>query len=161
MPDAKSLAAALASSPAAGLLQRVALSAQVAGVLRTAPALPPGFDPCSPGICELRDSVLWLAARSPAEAAKLRQALPGLQKLLLRNGFEVNEIKVRLQPDLTAYQTRGSSAATDAHGPSTSASTAAPLAFAEKLAAMLPPSGLRDAANALATRLRRNRGRTD
>jgi hypothetical protein len=134
------------------------LSAQSAKVIKAAHLLPPGFDPCLPGICELRDSVLWLSARSPAEAAKLRQALPGLQRLLLRNGFEINEIKVRLQPGLTAYQASASRADGTAEATyndaARRAATRAPLEFAEKLSATLPESNLRTAVRSLAGTLR-------
>jgi hypothetical protein len=161
MRGAKSLADALASSPAGNLLHRVAQSAELAKVIKGARGLPPDFDPNAPGICELRDSVLWLSAHSPAQAAKLRQSLPGLQQLLLRHGFEVIEIRVRIQPGLTAYQ--GSvSGPQPAHVDAEAAARAgldqqAPLEFAEKLALTLRDSPLRAAARSLADRLRQRR----
>jgi hypothetical protein len=153
----------LADSPAAALVRRVADSQRVAASLATADvALPPGFDALQPGACEVREATLVLFAGSPALAAKMRQSLPQLLAWLIRQGFQLTEIKVKLQPEQMSYRL-----SPDAPGaPPGEVDLAAPsiretpnvseaLGLAEKLALTYPDSAVGQAAARLAQRLRR------
>jgi hypothetical protein len=166
MPEARSIAQALAASPAAALIRRAADSQRVAHALAAADASVP-FDPLAPGVCELRERTLWLTAASPALAAKLRQCLPQLLASLHRQGFELTEIRVRLQPARKSYRMHGSSERVDddlTHsrqapgGPQPSLQAA--LGLAEKLALTLPHSPVGQAARRLADRLRKRLAQT-
>jgi hypothetical protein len=103
------VADALRDSPeAARLLARWETTQRVAH--RLAPvcrSLASGFDPLAPGRCEWRDGVLWLAASSTAQAAKLRQATPRLLTTLDGEGLRVYEIRVRVEPGITGYPEEG------------------------------------------------------
>jgi hypothetical protein len=160
MHAARSVAQALAESPAAALVRRAADSQRVARALAAGDA-PLPFDPLAPGACELRDRSLVLTASSAAAAAKLRQCLPQLTVSLRRQGFELTEIKVRLQPARTAYRMRASSPESDARlthsrdaPPGPPLNPQAALALAEKLALTFPDSPVGEAASRLAERLR-------
>ncbi len=166
MSETRSLAEALAASPAAALLRRIESSRKLAAAMAAAPvALPPAFDPMRPGCCELRDGVLILTAASSAESSKLRQVLPGLQRTLQQQGHQVNEITVRVQPARTSYTNDGKHFDIAARGAASQdapqedghlADTALPvLSFAQKLALTLPDSSLGRAATALAIALKR------
>jgi hypothetical protein len=129
--------------------------------------LPPNFDALTPGVCELRESVLVLTAGSPAQAAKLRQSLPQLLLVLVRQGFELTEIRVRLQPAQMSYRVESagnparsgvSSREYGADQPSSNAQKA--LSLAEELALTLPDTGVGGAARRLAARLRRRIAQT-
>ncbi|HXF45385.1 MAG TPA: hypothetical protein VNK91_04625 [Burkholderiaceae bacterium] len=161
MPEARSVAQALAASPAAALIRRAADSQRIARALAAAGASLP-FDPLAPGACELRERTLWLTAKSPALAAKLRQCLPQLLASLDRQGFELTEIRVRLQPTQKSYRMHGSREFADDDltrsrepptGPEPNAKAA--LGLAEKLALTFPHSPVGEAARRLAGRLRK------
>jgi hypothetical protein len=102
---ALTLGAALSGSPAgAALLERLEASRRLAHILAEDPHLrSAGIDPSRPGFFELRGSSLRLAARSPAEAAKLRQGLPRLRQALSQHGFDGIELLVAVQPVQNAY----------------------------------------------------------
>jgi hypothetical protein len=161
--SAKTIADALAEMPAvAQLLGRLQISQSVARTLAAAsPPIGGGFDPLRPGACELRGGLLLLTAISPAQAAKLRQEFPRMQKLLERQGLELNEIRVRIQPAHLPYpeqvingaQVRAPDEAPSAL-PKRSRDVAAPLRFAEELALTLADSPLRDAIERLRATLR-------
>ena len=157
----KSLFAALGEAPAtASLLDRVAASERAARAIASAASVP-GFDPLQPGRCELRDKTLLLRPSSSAIAAKLRQSLPSLLGALQRQGVEVIEIRVRVQPEHSSYRIDGSSESRSSSGLTRRDSDAdrtrnitAPQAFAEKLALTLSDSPLRSAAEKLSRRLK-------
>lgn len=162
MTVTRSLAAALADSAAAALVRRVADSQRVAEALaRAGLSLPPNFDPLAPGACDVRESTLVLFVGSPASAAKMRQSLPQLLGWLNRQGFELTEIKVRLQPERMSYrlfpgETQDGGSAAEAApapaGPQPDINGA--LALAEKLALTFPGTSVGEAARRLAERLR-------
>lgn len=162
--NVKSLADALAEAPgAAAWLARLRVSETAARLVASSDVVrAAGFDATQPGACELRDGTLFLTANSAACAAKLRQGLPRLQKLLQQQGFEVIEMRVRVQPTRSNYR-EGTSGEADAEGRSVGAGTAsrsaaelrAPLAFADKLALTLPDTPLKHAAERLRLALRR------
>jgi hypothetical protein len=162
--NAKTLADALAEMPAAAeLLARLHASQSVARTLAAAaPPIGAGFDPLRPGACELRGGHLLLTVTSPAQAAKLRQEFPRLQKLLKQQGLDLTEIRLRLQPAHKSYREEVSSEAQvsrRADEPADSArgcaERSAALRFADELALTLPDSPLRAAAERLREMLRR------
>jgi hypothetical protein len=165
---ARSLEELLADSPAAALVRRVADSQRVAAALAEAGiALPPHFDALQPGDCELRETTLVLFVASPALAAKMRQSLPQLLAWLNRHGFDLTEIKVRLQPDQTSYRLSSSEEAmkpgvseNDRHAVGLAPNARAALELAEKLALTFPGTGVGQAADRLAARLRRRVAQT-
>jgi hypothetical protein len=157
----RSLADALAESAAGPLLARVALAQQVSRTLADiVSTLAPDFDVNDASACNLRESVLLLNARSPAQAAKLRQGIPGMLRRLHQTGAQVTEIRVRVQParmsyperanDLPQVSARGESTPVDALA--SPRPTALPTAvaglqtLARTLAHDLPDSPLRRAA---------------
>ena len=160
MRTARTLADALSAAPAtATLLARVAASERVAALLAALPQVP-GFDPSIPGRCELRGKSLVLRVTSPAIAAKLRQSLPSLLGGLQRQGVEVIEIKVQVQPERTGYLSGNAAADGVGGGPDRSGAAAqlqrslSPAReFARKLALTLQDSPVRAAACALASKL--------
>ncbi|HTT10180.1 MAG TPA: hypothetical protein VMG60_04750 [Burkholderiaceae bacterium] len=162
MTGARSLEQALADSPAAALVHRAAESQRVAVALAGAGvSLPPNFDALQPGTCEVRDATLVLFVGSPALAAKMRQSLPQLLAFLNRQGFDLTEIKLRLQPERLSYREPSGEETMkrDARGEFADSRQAAPdaasaLGLAEKLALTLPDSGVGRAAQRLADRLR-------
>jgi hypothetical protein len=167
MRPARPLAAALAESPAAALLHRLERWRAIAALTGpAAAAIAPDFPVGDPRACELRGDVLTLTASSAAQAAKLRQGIPGLLRLLHQHGTQVTEIRVRVQP-------AGAGHAPDADGePFVTKTRAAPpdplpegasegaRALADRLVQTLPPSPLRAQAERLRDRLdeRRRRG---
>lgn len=166
MSAVRSVAQALAESPAAALVRRAADSQRLARALAAADTSLP-FDPLTPGACELRGSTVLMTVASPAVAAKLRQRLPQLTALLHRQGFELTEIKVRLQPARTSYRT-GGSGQSECNGITHSrdglnerrSNLTAALDLAEKLALTLPSSPVGQAAHRLAESLRNRLART-
>jgi hypothetical protein len=166
--SARSLEEALADSPAAALLRRVADSQRVAAALAAADiSLPPNFDALQPGTCELRESTLVLFVGSSALASKMRQSLPQLLALLNRQRFDLTEIRVRLQPDRMAYRPSPGEETREpgVSGFFLSADEAAShlsgaLGLAEKLALTFPDTGVGQAAQRLASRLRRRVAKT-
>jgi hypothetical protein len=158
----RSLEQALADSPAATLVRRVAESQKVAAALASGGiSLPPNFDALQPGTCEVRDATLVLFVGSPALAAKLRQSLPQLLALLNRQGFDLTEIKVRLQPERLSYRTpldegsiRRDGVRDFADSTWTGPNVSGALGLAEKLVLTLADSRVRRAAQSLAARLR-------
>lgn len=168
MTGSRTLEQALADSPAAALVRRVADSQRVAAALAAADiVLPPTFNALQPGTCELRESTLVLFVGSPALAAKIRQSLPQLLAWLNRQGFELTEIKVRLQPERMSYRlspgvesadwTGADSAPAPAQTPS---EITGALALAEKLALTFPATTVGQAARRLAAKLRRRVAQT-
>jgi len=149
---ARSLAEALADSTAAPLLARLArtrqLAARVSGAIS---ALAPDFDAGDPLTCELREGTLLLNARSSAQAAKLRQGVPGLLRLLHQSGTQVTEIRVRVQPACKSYPERLDDAAQESEG---SLPSAAPV-DAGSTPGLAPPAvaGARALARTLADEL--------
>lgn len=118
MRPARSLAAALADSPAAALLHKLERWRRIADIVALeARHIAPDFDARDPRACELGDDDLILNARSAAQASKLRQGLPALLRLLHRQGAQVCQIVVRVQPSLTGY--RASASATTSVAPIT------------------------------------------
>lgn len=156
MHPGKTLVEALAETPAAALIarcERADLAARLIlaalGESTTRPGQPPNLR------CQIREHALLVFAPSAAQAAKLRQAIPRLLTVLRERGLNVSEIRIRIQPNLSAEPTEGTpdalSAAANSSQPRPSA--AAALQLAERLAATLRPSPLRDAAERLARRL--------
>ena len=175
---ARSLADALADSPAGPLLARAARVQRISRSLAAAAAqLSPDLDVQDPGVCELREGVLLLNARSPAQAAKLRQGIPGLLRILHQQGAQVTEIRVRVQPARTSYPERANDpsqvsprAQITTHAdpvdpqraivPTAVAGADGAEALAQALVRNLPDSLLRRAAERLQASLRRG-GRAD
>ncbi len=171
----RSLADALAYSAAGPLLARLDKVKRITQTLASAVArIAPDFDAHDPWACELREEVLILNARSAAQAAKLRQGMPGLLRLLHQQGAQVTEIRVRVQPTRTTYSESANDPAqvlpdggpTPALDPSvgglrTHSAVAGASAFAAALARGLPDSALGQAAARLQARLARASGRSD
>lgn len=159
--NARTLADALAESPVGPALQRLSLFQRVARTISTAVArLAPDFDSIDPSAVNLRENVLWLNARSAAQAAKLRQGVPGLLQLLHQHGFQVIEIRVKVQPASLSYPEQTNDPVTqepaiDADKPSRTHVDAGACAFADQLARNLPDSPLRAAACRLQAALQR------
>lgn len=168
MKRTHSLAAALADSAAAALVRRVADSQRVAEALAAAGvSLPAGFNPLDPGACDLRERTLVLFVGSSASAAKVRQSLPQLLGWLNRQGFELTEIKVRLQPERMSYRASPAEAqgGVDDAGTVQAQSHLVPsvtgaLDLAEKLALTFPGTSIGEAARRLAEKLRRRLAQT-
>jgi hypothetical protein len=162
------LAKALADSAAASLVRRVADSQRVAEALAGADlSLLPAFDPLAPGTCDVREKTLVLFVGSPASAAKMRQSLPQLLAWLNRQGFDLTEIKMRLQPERMSYRLsltdetgQGVSSEAVATAPEAVPHIAGALALAEKLALTFPDTNIGNAAQRLAARLRRRVAQT-
>jgi hypothetical protein len=171
----RSLADALAYSAAGPLLARLAKIKRITQTLAAAVArIAPDFDAHDPWACELREEVLTLNARSAAQAAKLRQGIPGLLRLLHQQGAQVTEIRVKVQPTRTTYpesandpaQVSPNGGSTPAPDPAvgglrTPSAVAGASAFAEALARDLPDSALGQAAARLQARLARVSRRGD
>jgi len=157
------------SALAATLLARLAAAREAARIIAPICAeVAPDFDPLRPGNCDLRDGVLRIWLRSSAHSTKLRQATPRLLASLRRQGLEVNEIKVGVQPGRVRENAqpdpRNKDAVTriaEVREGKTEAHYDAPLKFAQKLVLTLPDSALRRAAanlgKAMATGLARMR----
>jgi hypothetical protein len=168
MSNPRRIASALTDSPAATLVQRWRTSMDAGNAIAAAAArLAPDFDASRPGACELRDGNLYLLPTTTAQAAKLRQGLPNLQKILQQQGFEVIGIRIRVQPARLHYPEAVSrhaqvGATDDAglHRSSSADSLHASLRFADKLALTLPESPLRSAAIRLGERMRKALAKT-
>lgn len=159
MPSARPIADALRESPgAAALLARWETAQTVSRVLAPlARSVAPGLDLLTPGRCELRDAVLWIAVESAAESAKLRQAAPRLIAALSAHGLQVYEMKTRVQASGTSYPGQGR------EGISSPEMSFAPVtergvAAVESAARQLPDSALQRALQRLAATLQRRRG---
>ncbi len=101
---ARLIAAALRDSPqTASLVARCEAAQRAALAIAPACRLVAGFDPLTPGACELRGETLWLSLPSSSHSAKLRQATPRLLSDLAAGGIRVYEIKTRVQPAVTSY----------------------------------------------------------
>jgi len=149
------------ASATASLLARVRASTQAARILAHAATIP-GLDPLTPGMCELRDRVLWLRAPSSALAAKLRQYLPTLLVAMQRQGLDVNEIKIKIQPkhSLTALGLPNEAPLETAKQPTQPLPrTAIAKESVGKLVLTLPDSPLRRAVEELSQQLGRDSGR--
>ncbi len=156
MLSGKTLAEALAESPAAALIarcERADLAARLILAALDESSTRPGQSPTIR--CEIREHILLIFATSVAQAAKLRQAVPGLLAVLQARGLDLSEIRVRVQPSLSAEPTGGTPDQPSA-APNVGQfrPSAAALRLAEDLAVNLRPSPLRDAAQRLARRLR-------
>ncbi len=155
----KSLFDALGESAAtASLLARIQTSERLARILAGAAVAIPGFDPLAPGTCEVRGRTLHLRAPSSAVAAKLRQCLPSLLAALHRQGSEVSEIKVRVQPGQPAYLngvTQETAMATPEQKAARLKNVSEARRFADTLAAQLDDGNLREALQKLSRSLKR------
>jgi hypothetical protein len=145
------LAAALADSPAAPLLARLAATRAAVAVIAAAVAeLTPDLDLARPGTADIQADVLLIHATSAAQAAKLRQAIPSLLALLQQRDLDLSQIRLRVQPggpsEPAVDLTQISHVPTPAHAPG---QVAAAARFAKELAALLPDSPLRRAAQKL------------
>lgn len=104
MRPARSLADALADSPAGVLLHKLERWRRIADIVaQEARNLAPDFNARDARACELREDELVLNARSAAQAAKLRQGLPRLLRILHEQGAQLSQIRVRVQPAPTVY----------------------------------------------------------
>jgi hypothetical protein len=160
MPDPSRLVAdALRDAPgAAALLDRWSAARAIGELL--APLVQPlgtGFDLRAPGRCDLRDGVLWITAGSAAEAAKLRQTAPRLISALTARGYQVYEMKTRVQAVGSSYPGQGTREGSSSGEPFAAASETGIRAI-ETATATLPDSALRTALTRLARTLRRRRG---
>lgn len=142
MNPTRTLAQALATSPAAGLLARVAAAERVAEILTPECArLRLGFDPGSAGRFDVRDTEVLINVDSAAQAAKLRQALPRLTQALATRGFGGLAVKVKVAPP----GGRDASDEPQSHGPAREPNAAGATAVGElagDLAAEEPESRL-------------------
>lgn len=145
------------SAMAAALLARIAAGREAARIIAPVCAeIAPDFDPFRPGSCDVRERVLRIWLRSSAQSTKLRQATPRLLAALQRQGLEVSEIKVGVQPRRVRESgcAEGSNSVQfprEAGQNKSSARTlyVAPLEFSRQLVLTLPDSPLRQAATAL------------
>ena len=145
------------SAVAAALLGRIAASREAARIIAPICAeIAPDFDAFRPGSCDLRDRELRIWLRSSAQSTKLRQATPRLLAALQRQGLEVSEIKVGVQPSRVRESNcvEGPNSVQLPPEPGQNRKIAralyeAPLEFSKKLVLTLPDSPLRRAAAAL------------
>ena len=157
MHSGKTLAQALAETPAAALIDRCDRADQAARLIAAALGEATSLTDAPPPLtCQIREHVLLVYVSSVAQAAKLRQALPRLLATVQERGLNLSEIRVRVQPGPSAETNSGgavTSAASfrDARSPP---SVAGALRMANELADALRPSPLRDAAERLARKLR-------
>lgn len=167
---ARSLADALAESTAGPLLARIAHTQRLSRTLADiVTPLAPDFDVNDPWACELKEGVLLLNARSSAQAAKLRQGIPGMLRCLHQTGAQVTEIRVKVQPARMSYperandlpqvpareQIQGSSDAPSEPGAASPTAVAGLRNLAQSLIEGLPDSPLRRAAQRLQASLAR------
>jgi hypothetical protein len=158
MRPARSLAAALADSPAGALLHKLERWRRIADIVaQEARHIAPDFNARDPRACELREDELLLNARSPAQAAKLRQGLPGLLRLLHQHGAQLSQIRVRVQPAPTGYPDDASATAGVAPitRPVSAGEAQGAAAMAATLVQTLPDCPLRRRAEALQASLRK------
>ena len=157
MHSGKTLAQALAETPAAALIarcERADLAARLILAALGESTIHPGQLPSIQ--CQIREHALLVFATSVAQAAKLRQALPRLLAVLQERGLNLSEIRIRIQPGSLAEPNRGEAASrpVSAAQEQPRLSSSGALQLADKLALTLRPSPLRDAAERLARRLR-------
>jgi hypothetical protein len=154
--SARSVAETLRDTPeAAALLARWEATQRAARCI--APicnSLAAGFDPLTPGRCELRDAALWLIPASAAQSAKLRQAMPRMLSSLQAEAIKVYEIKFRVQPVVTPYPGQGSQGVSSSGEPWPSVGGHAISAVGE-LALTVKESPLKSAAEHLLATLRK------
>lgn len=145
------------TSATAALLARVRASEQIARILAASNARLPGFDPLKAGSCEIRGRSLHLRVASSAVAAKLRQLLPTLRENLQRQGVDLNEIKVQVQPNPPKMTSSGIKETVPglAHQPSFQHSSKAAQNFAQTLVDQLEDCPLRQAVLGLAQSLQK------
>ncbi|MFN7888294.1 MAG: hypothetical protein ACK5OR_05830 [Betaproteobacteria bacterium] len=156
----RTVAAALAESPAAALLERLAATQSAAAAIADAVAeLTPGLNLTQPGTADLHGETLLLNAPTAAAAAKLRQAIPGLLALLHQQGVEVNQIRLRVQPCGSAQPEAHVTQISDGPDTQTDQRRDAARRFAPELAARLPDSALGRAAERLQKKLDAQSGR--
>lgn len=156
----RTVASALADSPAAALLARLAATQRATAAMAAAVAeLTPGLDLTQPGTADLQGETLLLNASTAAEAAKLRQAVPGLLALLHQQGVEVSQIRLRVQPRAPATAEQGLIQVSEGQDPGAAERRAAAERFARELAARLPDSPLRKAAERMRRKLSGDSGR--
>lgn len=150
----RTVAAALADSAAGPLLARIeATQAAVAAIASALADIAPDLDLTRPGAADLNGGVLLLNTTSAAQAAKLRQALPRLLAVLHQEGAEVNEIRLRVQPrSPPAPEHSLTEVNVEADGTRGDRRRAA-ARFARELAARLPESQLRTAAERMQRKL--------
>jgi hypothetical protein len=130
-----------------------ATRAAVAAIAATVADITPDLDLARPGAADLNGEVLLLNPTTAAQAAKLRQAVPRLLAVLHQEGTKVNEIRLRVQPPnppasdqvLTEVNLEVDAAQNDRR--------LAAARFARELAARLPESPLRTAAEQMQRRL--------
>jgi hypothetical protein len=154
---ARPVAAALRDSPAAAaLLARWETSQALTRVLLPlARSIAPGLM-LGPGHCDLCDGVLWITVESAAESAKLRQAAPRLVAALVAHGFQVYEMKLRIQAGGTPYPGQGTAMASSSELQYPRVSNRG-IGAIETAARALPDSALRRALRRLAETLSRRR----
>jgi hypothetical protein len=159
----KTLAQALGETSAATLIARCERADQAARILsKTLTEMNLSSGPIPLGACQIRERLLLVFATSAAQAAKLRQALPGLLRVLHERGFDLSEIRVRVQPAPSDEPDIGGGlvAPTPGNQKAPRLSTEEALRFADKLSLTLRPSPLRDAAVRLAKGLRAGSARS-
>ncbi len=133
-----------------------AISRVLAPVARS---VAPGLDLLTPGRCELREGVLWIAVDSAAESAKLRQAVPRLLAELVAHGMQVYEMKTRVQAGNSTYPGQGT-AGPSSIGLDYPPVTARGASAVQEAADHMPTSALQSALRRLAATLDRRRERT-
>ncbi|HTN47948.1 MAG TPA: hypothetical protein VMK32_00795 [Burkholderiaceae bacterium] len=155
---ARPIADGLRESPGpAALLARYETARAIGRVLQPiARSVAPGIDLLAPGSCDLRDGVLWIAVRSAAESAKLRQAAPRMLATLTANGWQVYEMKTRVQAGITSYPGQGT-APPSSPEMGYSEATEQSIGAIESMMRKLPESPLKRAIERLAATLRRVR----
>ena len=160
-PTARLVAAALRDSPAASLLARWEATQRAAAVIAAACRSISGFDPETPGACELRGEVLWLCCPTPSHSAKLRQAVPRLLSELAANGMAVYEVKTRVHTLDTTYPGDGTVTPSSDSRPEMAwpESGVQAIDAVTALAGAIDESPLRQAAAKLAATLRKRAGR--
>lgn len=158
-PTARPIAAGLRELPGpAALLERWETAQAIGRVLApVARSVAPGIDLLAPGRCDLRDGVLWIAVQSAAESAKLRQAAPRMLAALSVNGWQVYEMKTRVQAGATSYPGQGTDPPSSPEMGFAAASDRG-IAAVELVARQLPESPLQRAIERLAVTLRRRSG---
>jgi len=164
MTTARRLPDALAQSPAgAALVERFAASQRAAAAIEPeCKRIVPDLAPKRSGVCDLHGSTLRVNARSSAQVAKLRQAVPRLLSQLRQQGLDVNEIKFGVQPRSLSSSKWGTGPETNPgaqesvrRAPASGSDFEKAIGFASKLSLTLPNSPLRDAARRLLSSLKR------
>lgn len=142
------------SAGPAALLARYEAAQAIARVLQPiARSSAPGIN-LQVGNVDLRDGVLWITVRSAAESAKLRQAGPRMLAALTANGWQVYEMRTRVQAGITSYPGQGTTVPSSPEMAFSEASNRSVTGL-ENAARALPESALRSAIERLAGTLRR------